>query len=198
MIVDPVSQEQLREWLSRINRRAKLHRQPRLVEWMRSKRPHAIRIVQQIRIDADRTTWNFNCHAYAFGLHTWEGFFPLVLSGADVWPDSRFVSELLVPVMQEKPREEATDGDIVVYSKGDASVVHSGRIQANLVVSKWGGYAHVWEHGLFELPRAFGSLDRYYAPPSRALVVDGFIHWAWQQIERRGDSSQGQVAETTR
>src|SRR6267378_2171586 len=83
----------------------------------------------------------------------------------EVWPDGKFVSEFLLPSVQEKSRKESTDGDVVVYST-DTAVVHSGIVQRHLVLSKWGGSGHLWEHGTFEMPASYGWIDRYYNRPT--------------------------------
>jgi len=113
---------------------------------------HNIYVVKEGPLD-------FTCYMYALGFHCDEE-----VKRKTVW-NSGFMKNLLVPPFsQEISREEAIDGDVVIYAeRKDQTLIlhHAGVIESDYVISAWGNY-HVWRHGLWEVPSIYGNEDRYF------------------------------------
>ena len=147
------------------------------IEALRVRHRHSINLVQAAVI-ADQRTWNFNCHAYALGLHETQDFWRIREELPDVWPTGTFVSRRLLPNLQPVSDPDQCPGDLIVYFSGQ-SVNHSGIVGNRLVRSKWGS-AHTWEHGVFEVPTSFGSEVRYFRRPEQSTVVAAYNEFAMQ------------------
>jgi hypothetical protein len=129
---------------------------PKIVE-LQSRCPHGILVINRAKLGSPRT-FNFNCHAYTFGLHGIEACW----RAADevLCPDGAWVAKHVLPQL-----EPSADGSVVVYFDEDR-VTHSARRHRDLLISKW-GRAHTWQHGLWEVPTSYGSRAEYYvAPPA--------------------------------
>lgn len=140
---------------------------------LRAEYPHSISLVHQISFRDDPRLWQYNCHAYAFGLIKFEAFWQLITG--DAWADGRFVETVLLPMMEEKHEAERKENDVIVYFYDHGRVAHSGRVCGPLVRSKWGGSGHVWDHATFEVPSSCGSQVRCFTPPSTEAAIAAFI-----------------------
>lgn len=55
----------------------------------------------------------------------------------------------------------------------EGHLAHTGRVVATgCVQSKWAQTGHVWNHGVFEVPIAYGNDVKYFLPPSDALTEE--------------------------
>ena len=144
------------------------------IDALKAKHNHSIVLVQSAVL-ANQRTWNFNCHAFAFGLHETEEFWSIRESQPDVWPTGTFVSQLLVPRLEPISEDNQRVGDLIVYFSGQ-SVTHSGIVGDQLVRSKWGS-AHTWDHRIFEVPTSFGSTVRYFKRVPSCDVVAAYTEF---------------------
>jgi hypothetical protein len=144
--------------------------QVRRIESLASEHPHSIQLVHPAT-SANVDSFDFNCHAFTFGIHTAPEFRELRSKLPDVVPDGPFVATLIGSLLHES--FEPTDGDFVLYFE-HTSIRHSGIFRAGRVRSKWGG-AHTWEHEIFEVPSSYGSLVRYYVQVPSDRILDAFL-----------------------
>jgi hypothetical protein len=116
---------------------------------------HGIRLVTR----SSHATSGLNCYICALNLD------PDAIEDrrtVGIQPDKPFVRWLLKTTRLIKrtddPRQ-ARNGDIVLYSAGPGKLRHARTWNGEKVISKWGdGRTHVWEHGLWEVPRAYGRV----------------------------------------
>ena len=147
------------------------------IEALRAKHNHSIVLVQAAVL-ANQRTWDFNCHAFAFGLHGTEEFWSIRESQPDAWPTRTFVSQQLLPHLEPVPDSDRSPGDLILYFSGK-SVNHSGIVGTQLVRSKWGS-AHTWDHRVFEVPTSFGSTVQYFKRPPSSVVVTAYTEFTRQ------------------
>jgi hypothetical protein len=147
------------------------------IEALKATYHHSI-VVAQVAVLTDQRTWNFNCHAFAFGLHETEEFWTIRENQPAAWPTGTFVSRLLLPHLEPVPEGDQQPGDLIIYFC-DRSVNHSGIVRERLIRSKWGS-AHTWDHRVYEVPTSFGSTVRYFKRPVLSDVVAAYTQFAGQ------------------
>ncbi len=173
-----MTSEQLRRALQEItdnHTRLLVSEQIGLIEGLKSRYLHSIRLLRAA-VPADQRTWNFNCHAFAFGLSESDDFWRLREERPAVWPTGEFVCKWLLPAMQLITEVGLANSALVLYFDDDR-VTHLGTIQGGMVQSKWGS-AHTWEHRVFEVPISFGSTVRYYQRPDLKDAVRAYVEFA--------------------
>lgn len=93
-----------------------------------------------------------------------------------MFPNAEFVAYLTPKWLKGVRPSDVADGDVVVYYSGDVAR-HAGRVHTGSIISKW-GTAHVWRHGLFEVPAAYGNRARFFQPLARSQAEDAFREYA--------------------
>lgn len=128
-----------------------------------------------------RYSLSFTCYQYAFDLIDVAEVDMIALTYPKIFPNSEFTSCLVTELMHEITIKNANDGDIVVYFKNDIPV-HAGKMKNKQVVSKW-GIAHLWQHGVYEVPIEYGDSVRFYNNPGKQAFIIAFQKWASSKIK---------------
>ncbi len=152
-----------------------VHRQVIAVDDLRDQLPHSVTLVQEAVI-SDPRTFDFNCHAFTFGLHDLEDFWTIRHTSPLVWPTGRFVCDRLLTTMMEIEASAARPGDLVLYFDAQR-LAHSGRIVDQSIESKW-GTAHRWRHPALEVPLSFGHQLRWFRAPDLPTVAAAYLELA--------------------
>ena len=152
-----------------------VHLQLAAIEELRVEMPHSVVLAQEAVLGEPRT-YDFNCHAFSFGLYQQEAFWALRESRHDVLPTGQFVCERVLPAMSEIRLGVARDHDLVLYFDGE-ELKHSGVVIDQGVESKW-GTAHRWRHAALEVPLSFGDTLRCFRAPDAAAVVAAYLEFA--------------------
>lgn len=139
--------------------------------------PHSIRSISAGSLQ-DRIL-QFNCFAYAFQLWRLKGFFDLTEGRAVDFDDT--LVNAMVAELDPKPRHDAVNCDIVIYST-DTRIVHAGMVSGQGVRSKW-GTGYIWDHGTFEIPAEHGRSVRYFASQPPEVICERFLLHAGRQID---------------
>ena len=152
------------------------HDQIALIEALSHEYPHSISLVQEAILGKPESG-NFTCFQYALDLidlpdqvRLITSRFPRVFVGSD------FFGWLTANILQPTGLDHAREGDLVLYLAG-GRVEHAARLSADLLISKW-GLGHMWRHGLFEVPEAFGGKVKCFQAFSSDAAGDAFIKYA--------------------
>ncbi|MBY0462405.1 MAG: ATP-binding protein [Alphaproteobacteria bacterium] len=124
---------------------------------------------------------NINCFAYALGLGSSEIYREIAREAAWEKPDryasSDFIKHLLTKNILQ-PLDTPTANCLVLYLDEDGKSKHAGllkQITPELMVeSKWGDFDCIFEHGLWEVPKSYGTKAKYYAPLPIETVEEQF------------------------
>ncbi len=153
-----------------------------LISALRTRYPHSIELEAQA-IPGEPATFRFTCFQYALDLTEPP---PVIVHIATVWrdvyPNATFVLYLIDRLLAEVARDDVTDGDVVVYFSNEEPA-HAGKVRGGRVVSKW-GTAHLWRHGLYEVPTRYGSEVRFFHPLTRSQSEEAFLRFAEQETGR--------------
>jgi hypothetical protein len=98
-----------------------------------------------------------------------------------VFPGKKFVQFLLAHThLRERTAQEGSqDGDIVIYFRNGVPE-HAGRLEASMVISKWGSEGtHIWQHALWDVPAIYGDEAGFFAPLPTAVAI--YRAWAADQ-----------------
>lgn len=121
-------------------------------------------------------TFAYNCFQFALEM---VGPPRLVVDIAtlypDVYPNSEFMQHLMDHALTERTGD-MTSGDVVVYLR-EGRPAHAGHVVNGRIRSKW-GTAHLWTHGLFEVPDTYGHDVRFFHRISREDSLYSFVRWA--------------------
>jgi hypothetical protein len=109
----------------------------------------------------------FTCYQHAFSL---MGAEYMRFSWGRV-----FVQYLVETRLDEISIEEAAEQDYVLYS--NAQIEHAGKVVQDAIESKW-GKAHLWRHGLFEVPWHYGNTVKFFRHISEEETVQAFQEYA--------------------
>jgi hypothetical protein len=124
-------------------------------------RHHGLRIEL---VEVPDPSKEFNCFRYALKLRElpeWV-YDACMCANPPTGVKSDFVRSLLEDPLVLKESNDIHDGDIAIYFD-NGTITHAGLVQNGRVVSKWGS-GHIWIHGVMEVPSAYGSHVRFYAP----------------------------------
>jgi len=84
-------------------------------------------------------------------------------------------------ILSEIRLDQLEPNDLVVYYNGQEKT-HVGRyIAPNQIESKW-GVGPLFRHGLWDVPKSYGTTLRYFKPPEQAKV-DAFIKEALPMVQ---------------
>lgn len=143
---------------------------------LQSQHPHSVEL-ETPAIPGDPASFRYTCFQYAFALVDPP---PLIVQIATVWPEvypnAKFVQYLIENYLQVVTPGEVCDGDIVVYFEA-GEPRHAGVVRGQQVVSKW-GTAHLWRHGLYEVPAGYGSEVRFFRPLDSDQSQEAFLKFA--------------------
>jgi hypothetical protein len=152
------------------------------IDALRARTPHSIRLVSAA-VPGDRATFGFTCFQYAFALVDPP---PAIVTIATlyphVFPSREFVEFLIRNALVEVTEDLVQDGDSIVYA--DQGIIrHAGVMKRGRVQSKW-GTAHLWEHGVLEVPVEYGSELRFFRPISTGEAQFAFLVYAEELLGR--------------
>ena len=177
IMVEEKNDEVLRKALSEITTkhvRKQAHAQIPLIEGLRERYGHSISLVQQA-LPGRPETGQFTCYQYAFNLvDAPPEVVRIASTHQEIYPSPAFVQYLIDHVLIELPAPK--DGCVIVYSD-DQIIKHAGRMQGQMVVSKW-GTAHLWRHRIYEVPITYGSDVRFFEAIQAAQSAQAFIRYA--------------------
>jgi hypothetical protein len=117
----------------------------------------------------------FNCFRHALGLRDLPEWVYNACQCAtpQTGVKSDFIRTLIGGVLVERRPDSICEGDLVLYFDQE-EVRHAGLVHTDhQVVSKWGS-GHLWLHGLFEVPSAYGSEVRFYTPLDKEDALELF------------------------
>ena len=141
--------------------------------------PHRIRLMCEA-IQREPETFKFTCFEFALDLRGSREVRRIAAdqpNGSPLYPSPEFVEYLIAERLGEVLAQDASPGDLVVYSDGTRTT-HAGVLVApGLVISKW-GLMHVWVHGTLEVPARYGSDVRYFKRLRRGECVEAFLVFA--------------------
>ncbi len=138
------------------------------------KYPHSISLVKEA-IPGRPETSRFNCYQHSFGLVDVEAVNRIMKEYPSVFPGCEFVQFLIDRRLHEISVEDAEDGDHVLYV--GAHIEHAGRVREGAIESKW-GLAHLWRHGVYEIPWRYGNTVRFFRHISQEDSVRAFLDYA--------------------
>ncbi|GEM_PF-1370164 len=153
-------------------------KQIKLIMELSKQHPHSITLRREA-IPSDRSTFAFNCFMYAFDMldssevETIRHRYPFTLN---IFPGSGFVDFLLNTAVMQERRENAKDGDVILY-RDSAKITHAGKIISGRIESKWAG-GHLWEHDILEVPIDYGDELKFVTGIKRNLCISSFFEYA--------------------
>lgn len=153
----------LREQLTTITDVMDIAQHAQLLANLSQEIPNTIAICEQAQADVD-----FNCVMFALDLIGWIDPPWNVLGHYHA--DMVFLAHL---ICSEELRvvDNPVAGNLAVYS-AEGEVKHVGIVVGeNRVRSKWGS-GHTYDHGLWEVPHAYGDAVRYYTAIDGELAKD--------------------------
>jgi hypothetical protein len=104
--------------------------------------------------------WQFNCYAYALGLHTLPAFFK---TGIDGFIYSSFVKKLFMQGELVKTGQFPEAGDLIFYASDDM-LKHAGIVSNDhRIISKWAA-GPLLKHEAFDVPISYGNFVFYCKP----------------------------------
>jgi hypothetical protein len=149
---------------------ARLGEQVGLVMRLASKYDASISLVRETK---PGEPW-FTCYQHSFGL---VGVVSVsrILDNCHISLGRRFVQSLVDTRLDEISIESAKDGDHVLYI--GSQIEHAGKVAQDAVESKW-GKAHLWRHGVFEVPLRYGNTVRFFRQISQEESIQAFHEYA--------------------
>jgi hypothetical protein len=140
---------------------------------------HMIDVFEPASQEKNGNGW-VNCFMYALGIEA-----PRVndVCRGDTFPNSTFVTQLIGNLLIQKIAQlsESSDGDIAIYFDNTGKPTHAALFRKGRFVSKWGGrgiLAHVWSHGVCEVPANYGNDIRLFEPLSTEAAIRAYRDWA--------------------
>ena len=134
-----------------------LHDQIALIANLARKYDASISLVHEIKPCEP----NFTCYQHSFFMNeNWH-----VILGRE------FIQYLVETRLEEIPIADARDDDHILYISW--RIEHAGKVAQGAVESKW-GRAHLWRHGVFELPRRYGDSVRFFRHISKEEAIQAF------------------------
>ena len=164
----------LREALSRITQGNVREHRAR-IRALQSRHNHAISLVEEAG------ELPYHCVRYAFDLIDLPGNIRKAIDHLESWRrqrqlprldplDTVFVNFLIEQRRVLHGRNSAESGSIIVYL-GEERVQHVGKIQGELVNSKWNNLGHLWQHRIYEVPIGYGADVRFFESLPRDEAV---------------------------
>jgi hypothetical protein len=146
---------------------------------LREKYGHTIDVFEPASQERNGNGW-VNCFMYALAID------PSRVNDAcseHIFPNSTFVTHLIGNLLVQKNvrPSEAADGDIAIYFDDSGKPTHAALRRKGRFISKWGGrgiLAHVWSHGVYEVPGNYGNDVRVFEPVSKEHAIRAYLIWA--------------------
>ena len=117
----------------------------------------------------------FSCYQHSFGLIDVESVTRIMDENWHITLGRQFVQYLVDTRLDEISIEDAKDGDHVLYI--GSQIEHAGKVAQDAVESKW-GKAHLWRHGVFEVPLRYGNTVRFFRQISQEESIQAFHQYA--------------------
>ena len=176
--------EELRRKLSEIvatfTRRQVGEQIPRIAELKKTYR-HSISLVREA-VAGRPETFKYNCVQYAPGLvNPPREVVQVARRYEHIFPSPNFMAHLASSHLLELP--EPQDGSIIVYWE-DEEVRHAGKVEAPLVISKWGEF-HLWRHRIYEVPITYGSIVRFFEAINAEDATRLFLEYVEKELGAR-------------
>ena len=141
------------------------------VSSLRKCNPHSIEIVEAVD-HAVAGPGQFNCYMYALNIHDSAKIARLLANTTR--PLGNGFIRWLIQTRRLKPTTDALQSnDLIVYADEEGPK-HAGRWDGSAVISKW-GLAHLWRHGMFEVPNRYGHIVRSYCGVKASQAEKWFI-----------------------
>jgi|SRR5208282_400202 len=115
------------------------------------------------------------CYQHSFGLVGVESVNSILDKNWHISLGRDFIQYLVDECLEEVSIENAKDGDHVLYF--GSRIEHAGKVAQGAVESKW-GKAHLWRHGVFEVPRRYGDTVRFFRHISKEESIQAFHVYA--------------------
>jgi len=156
-----------------------LSEQVEAIAALRAKYDHTIDVFEPASQEVNGNGW-VNCFMYALGID------PSRVNDVclgETFPNSIFVTHLMSNLLMRKNvlASELSDGDIAIYFDDTDKPTHAALRREARFISKWGGrgvLAHVWSHGVYEVPGNYGNDIRIFEPVSREDTIRAYRDWA--------------------
>jgi hypothetical protein len=117
----------------------------------------------------------FSCYQHSFSLVGVESIKRIMDENWHITLGRQFIQYLVDTRLDEIFIEHAKDGDHVLYI--GAQIEHAGRVAQDGVESKW-GRAHLWRHGVFEVPLRYGDTVSFFRHISQDVAIQAFHEYA--------------------
>jgi hypothetical protein len=146
---------------------------------LRAKYDHTIDVFEPASQEVNGNGW-VNCFMYALGIDA-SRVNDVCLG--ETFPNSTFVTYLIGNLLMQKNvrASESSDGDIAIYFDDTGKPTHAALRREGRFISKWGGrcvLAHVWSHGVYEVPGNYGNDIRIFEPVSKEDATRAYRDWA--------------------
>lgn len=149
-----------------------------LIADLRQKHQHSISIVREA-VPGQRETIRYNCIQHALDLvNPPAEIIKIANDHADVFPSPEFMQYLIRHVLVELAQRK--DGCLIIYSDAQG-VKHAGKIEGELVVSKW-GLCHLWRHCVYEVPITYGDDVKFFESIAREASIQWFLKYAGEKL----------------
>lgn len=117
----------------------------------------------------------FTCYQHSFDLVGVDSVNRILDENWHITLGRDFIQHLVDKWLAEVSIEDAKDGDHVLYI--GSRIEHAGKVAQDAVESKW-GKAHLWRHGVFEVPRRYGDTVRFFRHISKDESIQAFHGYA--------------------
>jgi len=147
---------------------------PARVEQLAAEIAHTI-VLRESAHPLDRYT----CAVHAFHLVEDPTYLKVVTTGlGSTFAGAEFIEFLLTHhLLKFRDEGDQHADDLVMYFEGEV-FRHVGRVlESGRVLSKW-GTGCLWEHQVWEVPRAYGDVVRYFVGPNEQQSYDLFLKYA--------------------
>ncbi len=157
----------LRQKLDELTQCQDLERQLIVMDDLRKKINHHIKLLKRINVDSDT---KYNCFMYALNVSQARKIRNALKLNEDVYFGTKFIHGLI----NNRILLPNKSGTIIIYFKHNKPV-HAGKFShtTKKVRSKW-GIGHIWEHDIFEVPYLYGDSSILFDPVAPQIVIKEF------------------------
>jgi hypothetical protein len=117
----------------------------------------------------------FTCYQHSFSLADVESVTRIMDDNWQVRLGREFIQYLVDTRLEEVSIGNAKEGDHVLYLS--SQIEHAGKVDQGAVESKW-GRAHLWHHGVFEVPLRYGDTVKFFHHIPQEDSVQAFHEYA--------------------
>ena len=149
--------------------------QIRAIRDLAPKYHHSISLVQEM-IPTGPENLRSNCYRHAFSLLDVRSVDEIIEEHPYITPGRDFARFLIDSRLEDREIQDTTNGDLIVYCSGD-EIEHVGKLSLAAIESKW-GKAHVWNHGIYEVPLRYGDTVRFFQRISQDVAAQAFLEYA--------------------